>query len=264
LDPDDVERKITEKTSAIIPVHIFGNPCDISRLEGIAERHNLKLVFDSAHALGSIYNGTMIGSFGDIECFSLSGTKVITSAEGGIATSNDEILMEKMNLGRNYGAGHDYNCHYIGLNGKMSEFHAAIAIESLSLLPGLVSARTKLAALYRERLSEIPGISFQDVHQEHISSYKDFAILINTKAFGINRDELITRLQSERIYTKSYFYPPLHRMSAYRNINHRSENLESTDRIADSIICLPMYSHMNYDTVEKICYSIYRIWKSVN
>ena len=264
IDPDDVERKITDKTSAIMAVHVFGNPCEVTRLEDIAKRYNLKLIFDSAHALGSKYNGTSIGCFGDVECFSLSGTKVITSAEGGIATSNDKELMNKIDLGRNYGADDDYNCNYLGLNGKMSEFHAAIAIESISLLSDSVRARNEVVSLYKKRLSEIPGISFQYVPDEHVSTYKDFAIIIDRELFGMERDELINNLQQEDIYPKKYFSPPLHRMSFYKNIDHKADGLENTDKVASNIICLPIFSHMRSDTIEKICFTIYRIWKSVN
>ncbi len=263
IDLDDVERKVTDRTSAIMAVHVFGNPCDVTRLEDIAKRHNLKLIFDSAHALGSKYDGTMIGCFGDVECFSLSGTKVITSAEGGIVTSNDKSLMDKIDLGRNYGAGNDYNCHYMGLNGKMSEFHAAIAIESLLLLSDSVRVRNEMVRLYTKRLSEIPGISFQYVPDEHVSTYKDFAIIIDKEVFGMDSGELITKLENEGIYSKRYFYP-IHKMGVYQSINHRAEGLTNTVKLANNIICLPIYSHMNTDTIEKICFTIFRIWKSVN
>lgn len=262
IDPDDVERKITPKTSAIIAVHIFGNPCDISRLEAIARKHKLKLIFDSAHALGSRYNNKAIGGFGDAECFSLSGTKIMTSAEGGLVTSNNEELMSKIGLGRNYGAASDYNCQYIGLNGKMSEFHAALAIEGLALLEELVEARSNLVDLYRKRLSEIPGISFQHVSAEHVSTYKDFAILIDKDRFGMDRDQLIAQLNKENIYPKKYFYPPLHQMTAYQAVSHRAEGLLNTTFVANNIVCLPIYSHMSFDVLEKICYAVYRIWKN--
>jgi sugar O-acyltransferase (sialic acid O-acetyltransferase NeuD family) len=262
IDPKDVERKITDKTSAILAVHTFGNPADIERLESIARKHNLKLLFDAAHALGSKYHDKSIGNFGDIECFSLSGTKVITSAEGGIVTSNNEELMKKMLLGRNYGAGPDYDCQYIGLNGKMSEFHAAIALESLPLLDKFVNKRNKLAAFYRKRLGEIPGIRFQQIRYDCVSTFKDFAIVIDRDVFGMGRDELVMYLNEEDIFPKKYFHPPLHKMKAYKKIKHRAENLVNTEAVSDNIVCLPIYSHMSVDTLEKICYAVYRIWNS--
>jgi sugar O-acyltransferase (sialic acid O-acetyltransferase NeuD family) len=258
IDIDDVEKKITSKTSAIVAVHVFGNPADIDKLAGLAKKYDLKLIFDSAHALGSKYKGKCIGSFGDIEIFSLSGTKVVTSAEGGITTSNDEDLMKMIDIGRNYGAGEDYNCKSIGLNGKMSEFHAAIALESLLLLNRFVSKRNELANLYKKRLNKIPGISFQHIPEDNVTTYKDFSIIIDKKSFGMDRDELVNRLDKESIFTKKYFFP-LHHMDAYKKIECRAENLKNTDFIANNIICLPMFSHMGKDAVEKVCFSIYRI-----
>lgn len=263
IDPADVERKITNKTTAILGVHVFGNPADIKRLEAIAEQHELKLIFDSAHALGSEYHNKPIGGFGDVECFSLSGTKVVTSAEGGIATSNNNDLMKKMHLGRNYGADADYDCQYIGLNGKMSEFHAAIALESFALIDKFLIQRNKLAKLYKERLSEISGIGFQHIPEGHLSTFKDFAILVDREQFGLNRDELVRQLSQQGVFPKKYFLP-MHRMKAYKEVVCRSENLVNTENIADNIVCLPIYSHMNEDTLEKICYSVFRIWRAAN
>ena len=217
-------------------------------------------MFDSAHALGSKYKGKNVGIFGDAECFSLSGTKVVTSAEGGIITSNNEEFMRKMRLGRNYGAGADYDCQYIGLNGKMSELHAAIALEGLPLLDEFIHKRNLLAKLYIERLGKIPGIGFQSITPDCISTYKDFAIIIDRDRFGMGRDELIAHLNQEGIYPKKYFHPPLHSMKAYRKIDHRAEHLVNTDYISNNIVCLPIYSHMSLNTLEKICNAIYRIW----
>ena len=257
--PKDVERKITKRTSAVLAVHIFGNPADVESLELIAKKRNLRLIFDSAHALGSKYKSKPIGSFGNAECFSFSGTKVITSAEGGSVTSNDKRFMEKLNMGRNYGAGSNYDCRFIGLNGKMSEFHAAIALEGMPLLDTFVRVRNDLANLYKKRLSDIPGISFQRIETGCVSTFKDFSIVIDPHEFGMDRDELSTRLSVEGVFTKKYFYPPLHKMEAYRVIPHRAENLINTEFLSQRILCLPIYSHMDVDTLEKICYAIYRI-----
>jgi len=259
IDPLDVECKITEKTSAIIAVNIFGNPCDISALAAISEKHGLKLIYDSAHALGSEYSGNIVGGYGDAECFSLSGTKVITSAEGGIVTSNNSDLMEKISLGRNYGAGNDYNGLHLGLNGKMSEFHAAIAVDSLVLLKQSTEARNSIVEHYISRLSELPGLKFQEVYTSNLSTYKDFGFIVDREQFGLSRDELIKYLNADNIFPKKYFYPPLHEMTVYKNTVHRAHDLKVTDHIATNIICLPIFSHMSYDTVEKICFSIFRI-----
>ena len=145
----------------------------------------------------------------------------------------------------------------------MSEFHAAIALESLSLLNGFVQNRNNLKDLYKKRLEEIPGISFQYIPDGCVSTFKDFAIVLDPDIFGMDRDELIKHLNIEGIFPKRYFYPPLHCMKAYEQIEHRAEGLVNTEFVANNIICLPIYSHMNVDTLEKICYAIFRIWSSV-
>lgn len=259
IDPFDVEQKITRNTAAVIGVHVFGNPCEIHELEAIARRHNVKLLFDAAHALGSLYKGTPIGGSGSAECFSLSGTKVVTSAEGGIVTSNDEQMVKVLTMGRNYGAASDYDCHYVGLNGKMSEFHAAIAIEALNLLPESVRRRNQLAELYKKRLSVIPGITFQKVNEGNLSTYKDYAVLIDPQQFGKTRNELMERLNAEGIQTKKYFHPLLHNMPVFNKFRHHANTLPNSEKVADNVICLPMYSHMQQDTLEKVCFAIYRI-----
>jgi len=261
IDPQDVERKITENTCAIMATHIFGNPCDIERLEDIAKRNKLKLIFDSAHALGSVYRGRPIGGFGDVECFSLSGTKVVTSGEGGIATSNDLALVERMRLGRNYGASSDYDCDFIGFNGKMSEFHAAIAIESFARLDEVLTQRLSFVQLYIEKLTGVPGITFQRITKDSISTYKDLGILIDAAQFGMDRNQLIEELASEQIYTKKYFYPPLHRMKAYADVPHKADGLSNTNYVADRIICLPLYNHMGVSTVERVCSAVVKASK---
>ena len=261
LDVKDVERKITSNTSAILGVHIFGNPCEMDSLQQLAEKYELKLIYDSAHALGSKYKGDHIGQFGNCEGFSLSGTKMITSAEGGIITSNDTDLIEKIKIGRNYGAEEDYDCQYIGLNGKMSEFHAAIAIESLGLINQSIDNRLTIVKLYKDRLSKVPGLVFQRVKENNISTYKDLGIIVNKEEFGMNRDLLQKELSAEKIYTKKYFYPPLHQMVAYKKLfpGIEKSKLLNTDLISNNIISLPIYSHMSLDIVEKICYCIDRV-----
>jgi dTDP-4-amino-4,6-dideoxygalactose transaminase len=146
----------------------------------------------------------------------------------------------------------------------MSEFHASIAIESLNLLDDLIENRNKIANLYKQRLFELPGISFQHVSENDVSTYKDFGVIIDAKNFGINRDKLINELEKESIYTKKYFFPPLHQMLAYKKYCKSSTNLHNTDYVSLNIICLPIYSHMNIDTVDKICFAIHRIWENVN
>lgn len=256
IDCDDLERKITDRTSAILAVHTFGNPCDTTRLASIAARHDLRLVYDAAHALGSLVGERAVGSFGDAEIFSLSGTKVVTCGEGALLTSRDEALIAELRRGRNYGAGADYDCTLLGLNGKMSEYHAAIALESLRSLERFIAARNEVALRYRERLGPIPGLRFQELPEGHRSTYKDMALLIDAEAFGVDRDTLLGRLNERGIYPKRYFDPPLHRMRLYRERELAGEGLPVTERVASQVLSLPIYSHMEPEAIERVCDAI--------
>src|SRR3990167_6195499 len=179
LDPAAVEKAITPKTSAIVAVHIFGNPPDIEALQAITKRYALRLIFDAAHGFGTRYKGKPVGGFGDAESFSLSPTKLLTAGEGGIVTTNDDLLAAKIRAGRNYGDTGNYNPEFSGLSARMSEFNALLGIESLKMLEKNVAARNKTAKMYRKLLSRTPGISFQSIDNKNRSSFKDFSIKID-------------------------------------------------------------------------------------
>ncbi len=260
LDPRKVEEKITERTSAILATHVFGNPCDIEALEAIARRHNLKLFFDAAHALGSQYKGKKIGSFGDAEIFSTSGTKLLVTGEGGLVTTNNQELAEKLKIGRNYGDPGNYNCQFVGYNGKMPEFSAIVGLASLKKIELAIGHRNHLRQVFEENLKGIPGLSFQKIHPENVSTIKDFAIVVDPARFGLNRDVLAKCLAAENIHTKKYFYPPIHQMKAYLDLpGINPERLEHTEHLARNVLCLPIYNSMSEETVRKICHAIRKI-----
>jgi dTDP-4-amino-4,6-dideoxygalactose transaminase len=262
IDPEDIKRKITKKTSAILAVNIFGNPVDIKTLQKISKKHQLKLIFDSSHALGSKYNNSLLGTFADLECFSFSGTKVITGGEGGFISSNDNEVMEKVNLFRNYGANEDYDCQYFGLNGKLSEFHAALALHSLPFLEAFITQRNEAAKYYRKSLKNILGITHQKITENSLSAYKDFGILIDEQQFGCSRDHLAKELEKEGIFTKKYFYPPLHQMKAYIKKYGSQADLTHTETVSQKIICLPIYSHIPKEIIDRVCGVISRVHQS--
>jgi dTDP-4-amino-4,6-dideoxygalactose transaminase len=210
INTNKIESLITLKTSAILGVHIFGNPADVESLEYISKKHKLKLIFDAAHGFGSKYKGRNIGTFGDAEAFSLSPTKLLTAGEGGMVTTNNEELARKLMIGRTYGDSGIYDPEFCGLSARMSEFHAVLGIESLNNLKANVAKRNKLVNLYKSILSEIPGISFQLIKDGNQSNFKDFSVLIDPEKFGLSRDALSLALAKENIVTKNYFYPPLH------------------------------------------------------
>ena len=258
--PEQVESAITPETVAIAPVHTFGNPCYPDRLEDIARRFGLRMVIDSAHGLGSSYRGQPVGRFGDVEIFSLSPTKLVVAAEGGVATTASEDLAHALAIGRDYGNPGNYDCEFAGLNARMSEFHAVLASESLQSLPRNVAQRRKLVDLYKEGLKELPGVRFQSIVPGGESSYKDVAILIDESKFGLDRDGLATSLQAENIPTRKYFHPPAHRQRAYLNVRTtQADDLQVTEQVTRAILCLPLYSHMEPVIVEGVCELIQRI-----
>ncbi len=260
IDPCSVERLITSDTSAIIGVHIFGNPANIKALESITKKHNLKLIFDSAHGFGTSYQGNRIGGFGDAESFSLSPTKLLTAGEGGVVATNNDTLANKIWMGRNYGDPGTYNCEFSGLSARMSEFNALLGIESLRDLEENVIRRNKLAERYRTLLSGIPGINFQKIEKGNRSTFKDFSILIKESQFVLDRDMLAKALQVENIAVKKYFYPPVHEQKAFSLFISGRNDLINTEQISKNSLSIPIYSDIPVETVEAICKAIYRIY----
>jgi dTDP-4-amino-4,6-dideoxygalactose transaminase len=260
VSPSDVEKKITSATSAIIGVHMYGNPCDVTALEAIAGRHGLKLIFDAAHGFGSAYRGIPIGSFGDAEVFSLSPTKLLVAGEGGLVTTNDPQLATAVRAMRNYGDVGAYNPQWLGLNARMSEFNAALALHGLSLVDAKVQRRNRIAGMYTEILSSLPGIRFQKVHPADTNTYKDYSIHVTSEAFGLTRDALAQSLRAENIETKKYFYPPLHQQTLYSGFHEPERNdLSQTEYVADGILSLPIYESLPDETVRGVAEALKRI-----
>jgi len=260
IDPAKVEAAITERTTAIVAVHNFGNPAPVAELEAIAHRYGLKLVFDAAHGFGSLYRGRPVGGFGDAEVFSLSPTKLLVAGEGGIVATNNDDLAEHIRVGREYGNPGDYDSRFPGLNARLPEFNAILGLRSLEMLEENALRRNRVAAAFRERLGQIPGLNFQRVHPEDRSSYKDFSLLVDEAAFGLTRDELALALRAENIDTRKYHDPPVHTHTAYRYLYERyRDNLPVTDSIAPRSLSLPIWSHMDEATVDGICTAIERI-----
>ena len=257
VDLADVESQITSKTSAILAVHMYGNPCEVEALAALAARHGLKLIFDAAHAFGSKYRGRPIGQFGDAEVFSLSPTKLLVAGEGGLVTTNDATLARTLKALRNYGDTGSYNPQWVGANARMSEFNAALALSGLPHVEAKVKRRNQVAQLYTEQLQSLPGVRFQTINPEDVHTFKDYSIHIDPRKFGTSRDEMAQDLIEENIETKKYFYPPLHKQDVYRRFNNRA--LPNTDYVADRILSLPIYESLPDITIHQIVNAIHRI-----
>lgn len=260
VSPRDVERRITGKTSAILAVHLYGNPCDISALEALARRKGLKLIFDAAHGFGSAYRGKPIGSFGDAEVFSLSPTKLLVAGEGGLVTTGDAKLAAAVRAMRNYGDIGAYNPEWLGLNARMTEFNAALALRGLPLIDEKVRRRNSIAQTYTEILSSLPGVAFQKKHSEDTNTYKDYSIHITPEVLGMTRDALADALLNQNIETKKYFYPPLHQQSLYSRFHDPARHdLTQTEFLADGILSLPIYESLPDETVVAVAETLKRI-----
>ena len=259
----DTVAKINENTSAILAVHVFGNPCAIDQLEQIARESKIKLFFDSASALGSKFRDRRIGPFGDAEVFSLSGPKIVTAGEGGIITTNDKELAEKIICYRNYGFSPDKSdCLYVGFNGKLDELSAILALVSIKTLDEQIAYRKELAETYRRELESIDGIQFQTVLEGCEFNYSFFAIEIDPEKFGLGASALKDRLTAVGIEAIRYFTPPVHKMTAYKEFNDL--RLENTERLCQNILCLPIHSRLDVAQIQRVCGAIKSIHKAAN
>jgi len=244
------------RTSAILATHTYGTPCDVEGLAEAAERSGIRLFYDAAHAFGSRHDGRPVGSFGDAEVFSLTPTKPVVAGEGGIIATNDDDLAEACRIGREYAKEPDYDSRFVGLNARMSEFHAAVALASFEGLDQRIAERNRLAELYREALGAIPGISFPEVRSGDLSTYKDFTILVDAEEFGVAASSLAEALTAEGIDVRRYYSPPVHRMRPYRSAGAR---LPVTDAAAARVVTLPLWVGMTEDHVARVAEAMSRI-----
>lgn len=256
LDASAAAAAITPQTSAIVAIHNSGNPADIVELEAVAARHDLPLIFDAAHAFGSLWKTEAIGAQGDVQIFSLSPTKLVVAGEGGMVTTNDDQLAARLRIAREYGNRGDYNSEFAGINARLPEFSALLGQHSLGHLDMAVYRRNEIASFYRQRLEQLPGIHFQLVRDGNRSSYKDFSIKVDATAFGLTRNELAAVLAAENIDTRQYFDPPIHRHKAYQAYAPGDGSLPNTDFLAGAILNLPIWSQMSESIVSDICLAI--------
>ena len=260
IDPDQVESAISPRTAAILGVHVWGNPCLADQLQEIADRHGVHLLFDAAQATGSRYLERPVGGYGSCEVFSCSPTKLVTSGEGGILSTNDKSLADKVRVGRNYGDDGSYDCEFEGINARMSEFHAVLGLSTLAMADANIQKRQALINIYKSRLGALPGIDFQKTTPGGVTNGVYFSIIIDEEKFGISRDNLYESLKLECIDTRRYYFPPLHRQKVNTHLRPLYEGkLPHTDYISDNSLTLPMFSHMTADQAEGVCYAIERL-----
>lgn len=254
IDPKSVERLITPRTSGIVGVHVWGRPCAIEALEQIGRQRGLKVMYDAAHAFGCSYRGKMIGGFGQCEVFSFHATKFLNSFEGGAIVTNDDSLVEKLRLMRNFGfAGYD-NVVYLGVNGKMTEVCAAMGLTSLESIDEVVAINRKNYLTYQEEMDGLAAISVIGYDAQERNNYQYIVVSVDSDQSPLNRDELIDVLHADNVLARKYFWPGCHRMEPYRSLQpNASLMLQETERLAAQTLVLPTGQAINSQSVKSIC-----------
>lgn len=246
IEPDKIEAAITPRTTAIMPVHVYGNPCDTEKIQEIADKYGLKVIYDAAHAFGVKVNGESILKAGDMSTLSFHATKTYNTVEGGALICKDAQTKKRIDYLKNFGFAGETTVVAPGINGKMDEIRAAYGLLELKHVDVAIKKRGEVAKQYREALKDILGISFlQDIPTVR-HNYSYFPIFVNEKEYGIGRDELYENMKRENIYGRRYFYPLISEFATYRGLESaRIENLPISHKIADSVICLPMHQELS-------------------
>ena len=240
IDPAKVEKLINGRTTGIIGVHLWGKPCDIDGLSKVARQHNLKLLFDSAHAFGCSYKGRMVGNFGDAEVFSFHATKFLNSLEGGAVVTNDDELAQKLRLMRNFGFTSYDRTDSIGVNGKLNEVSAAMGLTNLDSMDEFIAINRRHFKQYQEHLAGFAGLSFLPYDDDERSNYQYVVLEIDESKCGLTRDELLQILHAENVLARRYFYPGCHKMEPYKSLYPDAHlSLPETEFVAARVMTLP-------------------------
>ncbi len=253
LDPDLVEAAITPRTTAILPVHVYGQPCDTARIQAIADKHGLKVIYDAAHAFGVQVDGSSVLNAGDISTLSFHATKVFNTVEGGAMVTHDEqtkLLIDRL---KNFGFAGETELIGPGINSKMDEIRSAYGLLNLKQVDAAIAARRRVADAYRTALSGVPGLRFIEEKPGVRHNYAYFPVFVDAETYGETRDELYARLKERNILGRRYFYPLISTFGTYRELESADPaNLPNAARLADSVVCLPMHHALSDQDVERI------------
>ncbi|MDE6448363.1 MAG: DegT/DnrJ/EryC1/StrS family aminotransferase [Muribaculaceae bacterium] len=253
IDPEKIEAAITPKTTAIMPVHCYGKPCDTKAIQEIADKYGLKVIYDAAHAFGVEVNGESILNAGDISTLSFHATKVYNTIEGGAMVMKDEATKQRIDYLKNFGFANETTVVAPGINSKMDEIRAAYGILNLRQVDSAIAARQRVAGIYREHLRDVEGVSFFDDMPGVRHNYSYFPIFIDADAFGKSRDELYFDMKKANVLGRRYFYPLISDFSTYRGLPSASrENLPEAYKTADRVLCLPMHHALSDSDLERV------------
>lgn len=253
IDPEKIEAAITPKTTAIMPVHVYGKPCDTKRIQEIADTYGLKVIYDAAHAFGVKVNGESILNAGDMSTLSFHATKVYNTIEGGAMIMHDAETKKRIDYLKNFGFAGETTVVGPGINSKMDEMRSAYGLLNLKQVDAAIDARHQVAIKYREALREIEGITFFEDMPGVRHNYSYFPIFIDAEKFGMARDELYIKMKEVNVLGRRYFYPLISDFSTYRGLDSaRPENLPNAHKMANSVICLPMHHALTEEEIERI------------
>lgn len=253
LDPKKIEAAITPKTTAIMPVHVYGNPCYVEKIQEIADIYGLKVIYDAAHAFGVKYKGRSILNYGDLSILSFHATKVFNTFEGGAIISRDSATKQRIDYLKNFGFAGETTIMGPGINSKMNEVQAAMGLLQLKSFNQNIEKRKLISDSYRSLLNSIKGISMLPEPQNTTSNFAYFPIFIDEKNYGISRDELYEKLKQNNIYARRYFYPLISNFTMYRGLDSANpSNLPVAEKSANSVICLPIYPDLSFDIINLI------------
>lgn len=261
IDPEKIEAAITPQTTAIMPVHVYGKPCDVVRIKEIADKHNLKVIYDAAHAFGVDYEGKSVLEWGDLSTLSFHATKVYNTIEGGAMIMHDADMKKKIDDLKNFGFHDEVTVVAPGINSKMDEMRSAYGLLNLRQVDKAIARRKAVAAQYVEALKDINGLttfpyieeSFASEEQLTTLNYSYFPIFVDEKKYGMTRDELYFKMKNEDIWGRRYFYPLISTFSTYRSLpSANPQNLPNAHKLADTVICLPIHHALTDEDVERI------------
>ncbi len=254
LNPQRIEESITPNTSAILAVHVYGTPCDVDAIEAIANRHNLKVIYDAAHTFGARFRGTSLANFGDAAVLSFHATKLFHTIEGGAVVVHSAEEKRALDLLKNFGIQNEESIVRYGINAKMNEFQAAMGCLELSSVDEQIRQRKQRHDRYCQWLGEVPGITLPGIPDSLQYNYAYFPILIDPDRYGLDRNEVYTLFKRLDIYTRKYFYPLLSTVAGYEQLPSADPgHLPVASRVAEQVLCLPMYGSLNMKTVDRLC-----------
>ena len=253
IDPQKIEAAITPRTTAILPVHVYGKPCDTEAIQAIADKYGLKVIYDAAHAFGVEVNGESLLNAGDMSTLSFHATKVFNTIEGGAMVMHDEKTKQRIDYLKNFGFANEIEVVGPGINSKMDEIRSAYGLLNLKQVDAAIAARQKVAVVYREALRNVDGISFWDDMPGVRHNYSYFPIFVDAEKYGMTRDELYMKMKDQGVWGRRYFYPLISEFSTYRGLeSSRPENLPNAHMMADTVICLPMHHALTEAEIDKI------------